>query len=632
MPMSDALCCCRSGNHSSDATPARVQGDRLLCLDPHSIQPTDATPGDPSSHTPTDESTLTVPFTAIDSTMALGFFCADAAALADLGARIAALSGEFRSAPLLSVGAVQALPPEYDLDGDVAWDDDGSDCEAAAAEAATDAATAGAALSADAQCAAGDSAVKRHRDASVDESMRRSSEEGEEGAAQEAEGSHQTMSAAADASEDAQACACAGLAESAHALTKQASGAGSGVSDDLLRASGSSTRHAELTERMPGSDACGEPDAAHAVQPRAADHATAHTEATWGAALQQGPAHDAAGAGQLTQPRLAPLRESSQHSNAAQPRSPPTSAARPDSPAQPSAPLPAAHAPAQAHTPGWRAAAGTPEQGAVPLVSSANPEPASDQASPAAAAHAGWREGCYSPQADPDEQLLWVAYHGAGDAPGEDHDRQECAHGSDSQGCGSFFSELAAGMSGELPPAAQTPRKARDCLRASCDAADETVLRHALSTPALSDVGESPVAIEHAHCLSRAGSEIERASAAAHSGALRSATPTGLARHAPTPPRDIVGPVSVPQPRQSADVTRLSGALLTRASFASTGVGWELVDSAPGTAEVPAAENGRAPRFAQLLRSGQRGGEACSDGGHAVAGGGIKHSRDGEDV
>ena len=79
-----------------------MQGDRLLCLDPHSMQPTAAAPGDPSSHAPADA--LTVPFAAIDSTMALGFFCADAAALRDLGVRMAALGAEFRAAPVLSVG------------------------------------------------------------------------------------------------------------------------------------------------------------------------------------------------------------------------------------------------------------------------------------------------------------------------------------------------------------------------------------------------------------------------------------------------------------------------------------------------------------------------------------------------
>lgn len=86
-----------------------MQGDKLLCLDPHSMQPTDAIPGQPNSHIPPD--LLPVPFSAIDSTMALGFYCAGADAVRDLGARMQALSSDFTKAPLVCVGAAPLPPP-----------------------------------------------------------------------------------------------------------------------------------------------------------------------------------------------------------------------------------------------------------------------------------------------------------------------------------------------------------------------------------------------------------------------------------------------------------------------------------------------------------------------------------------
>lgn len=51
----------------------------MLCMDPHTMQPTDEQPGDPTSHRPVG--VHTVPTSAIDSTMALGFHCASPAEL-----------------------------------------------------------------------------------------------------------------------------------------------------------------------------------------------------------------------------------------------------------------------------------------------------------------------------------------------------------------------------------------------------------------------------------------------------------------------------------------------------------------------------------------------------------------------
>lgn len=46
----------------------------MLCMDPHTMQSTDEQPGDATSYRPMG--VHTVPMSAIDSTMALGFHCA----------------------------------------------------------------------------------------------------------------------------------------------------------------------------------------------------------------------------------------------------------------------------------------------------------------------------------------------------------------------------------------------------------------------------------------------------------------------------------------------------------------------------------------------------------------------------
>ena len=111
-----------------------VQGDNLLCLDPHSMQQTDATPDMLESHVAPD--VLTVPFAAIDSTMALGFFCSSAADLRDLGDRMQAMSADYRSVSLLSVGAMP-LPPAEFADDEHAWDNDSDEASGASSHAQT---------------------------------------------------------------------------------------------------------------------------------------------------------------------------------------------------------------------------------------------------------------------------------------------------------------------------------------------------------------------------------------------------------------------------------------------------------------------------------------------------------------
>lgn len=54
-----------------------LQGDRLICMDPHVMQATDADPGAVATHRPLG--VQSVPMAAIDSTMALGFYCRSAA-------------------------------------------------------------------------------------------------------------------------------------------------------------------------------------------------------------------------------------------------------------------------------------------------------------------------------------------------------------------------------------------------------------------------------------------------------------------------------------------------------------------------------------------------------------------------
>lgn len=54
-----------------------MQGDRLICMDPHVMQATDADPGAVATHRPLG--VQSVPMAAIDSTMALGFYCRSAA-------------------------------------------------------------------------------------------------------------------------------------------------------------------------------------------------------------------------------------------------------------------------------------------------------------------------------------------------------------------------------------------------------------------------------------------------------------------------------------------------------------------------------------------------------------------------
>jgi hypothetical protein len=94
------------------------QGSRLLCLDPHSLLSTKKDPEDVSSHVAAD--VLPVPVTAIDSTMALAFLCCSATDAHNLCNQIQALSDEFKSAPLVSIGTMP--PPE--AVGDGAWADD----------------------------------------------------------------------------------------------------------------------------------------------------------------------------------------------------------------------------------------------------------------------------------------------------------------------------------------------------------------------------------------------------------------------------------------------------------------------------------------------------------------------------
>lgn len=54
-----------------------LQGDRLICMDPHVMQATDSEPGALATHRPLG--VQCVPIAAIDSTMALGFYCRSAA-------------------------------------------------------------------------------------------------------------------------------------------------------------------------------------------------------------------------------------------------------------------------------------------------------------------------------------------------------------------------------------------------------------------------------------------------------------------------------------------------------------------------------------------------------------------------
>ena len=104
------------------------QAGRLLGLDPHSIRPTDVTPGDIASHVCAD--VLSVPTTAIDSTMALAFVCRSAEDARDLCDRMRGLSATHRAAPLVSVGAMPVPPAD---DAVASWADDSDDGAAEAA-------------------------------------------------------------------------------------------------------------------------------------------------------------------------------------------------------------------------------------------------------------------------------------------------------------------------------------------------------------------------------------------------------------------------------------------------------------------------------------------------------------------
>jgi hypothetical protein len=58
----------------------------MLCMDPHTMQPTDPQRNNPSSHQTVGIQTVQV--SAIDSTMALGFHCACPAELDELAAQV----------------------------------------------------------------------------------------------------------------------------------------------------------------------------------------------------------------------------------------------------------------------------------------------------------------------------------------------------------------------------------------------------------------------------------------------------------------------------------------------------------------------------------------------------------------
>eukprot|EP00892_Ulva_mutabilis_P008742 jgi/Ulvmu1/623/UM001_0631.1 len=93
------------------------QGDRLICLDPHVMQPTDAAAGHLATHRPVG--VQSVPMAAIDSTMALGFYCGSAAEVEHLAAQVRELAARFSRSPLLSIGS---LPDLQDHDFDCDWD------------------------------------------------------------------------------------------------------------------------------------------------------------------------------------------------------------------------------------------------------------------------------------------------------------------------------------------------------------------------------------------------------------------------------------------------------------------------------------------------------------------------------